>query len=275
LAWDDHDGPVPRLSEPELLSLARAKANALGERRRRRVLAGMVAVMVVAGASVALAVDRGADRGQELQTVSEGPGSSLPPTSTVPVASSTSLVPPPTATVPSSPKAPTSVVSRPPTTRAPATAGPTAPTTTSTRPCRDSIDPACGPFRWDPPPAANQPLTAKVGPLAPAAPRKGETVTIPVTVDDADGSSLLDTSGRDVDYGDGTPVLGISGHIDCTQGFGPWTPPAPVPLHAELRFQHAYATSGTYTVVMRFKSLGSCAYGPSETTATVTIVVGP
>jgi hypothetical protein len=108
--------------------------------------------------------------------------------------------------------------------------------------------------------------------VSPAAPKAGETVTFRVTVDDPDGAALVGDQGI-VDYGDGTPVPGMSGHVDCGWSYGPWTPPDPVPLHKELTYQHAYAGAGTYTVTFTFNSYGNCAYGPSEAIKTVTVGV--
>jgi hypothetical protein len=116
-------------------------------------------------------------------------------------------------------------------------------------------------------------LTISVG-TAPATPKAGDAVTLRATVDDPDGSQLLDKTERAVDYGDGTPFGGLEGHIDCVGGTGPWTPPPPVPVHEQLVFQHVYAHPGTYTITLKFTALGNCAYLPSEgtTTATITIV---
>ena len=109
----------------------------------------------------------------------------------------------------------------------------------------------------------------------PSTPKAGETVTFRVVVDDPDGDMLLGASGSGNDYGDGTPAGGFGGHKDCVAMYGPWTTPAPVPVHDELTFQHAYASPGTYVAKFPFGTLGDCARGPSEGTGTATVIVGP
>ena len=162
-----------------------------------------------------------------------------------------------------------------------ARAGPTAPSRTATsRPsatattvlCRNSFDRACGPFRWDPPPGPNQPLTVDVT-FTPAVPKAGSSVTFRVKVDDPDGDRLLSRSEGTVDYGDGSPVTGVSGHLDCVQGAGPWTTPVPVPVHEELTYHHVYAQPGTYIAKFTFRSLGNCAYPGNDATTILSVTV--
>jgi hypothetical protein len=98
-------------------------------------------------------------------------------------------------------------------------------------------------------------------------------VTFRVVVDDPDGSQLVDRNGSGVDYGDGSPLAGGYGGMACTPGFGPTTPPTPVPVHEELALSHVYARPGTYTAKFPFQTFGNCASGPSEGSATVTVVV--
>ena len=263
MPWNDSTGPVPHRTEAEFLALVRRKAAAAdaAQRRRHSVVAGAAALLMVIGLATVV-VRRGPEPATQLMTTGVGPTSTavdLASTSTV--ASST--------TVPVTVAVPTTRPAAAPTTR---TTRP--PASTTTLACRDSIDPACGPFRWDPPPAPNRPLTVTVT-YAPANPRPGEAVTFKVVVDDPDGQSLLDRTGMANDYGDGAPQAIPSAIVDCTEGYGPWTPPPPTPVHAEPSFQHTYAKPGTYVVKLPFKALGDCAYGPSEATATVTVTVAP
>lgn len=276
MPWTDHTGPVPRRNEAELLALTRAKAHVAAGRSGRplRALGAVAAVVLIFG--VGVLVDRGGDDATtQLRTtagdVAQPPF--IPETTTatplLTVATTTSSVPGPAST--------TLTTSRPaasPTSRPPASTSSTATTTATTQPCRKSEEPACGPFRWDPPPPPDQPMSVKLSYL-PTAPKAGETVTFSVTVDDPDGNGLLDRTGIAHNYGDGTPSQGVSGHVDCVARFGPWTPEAPKPLHADLTFRHVYTAAGTYTVSFPFKSIGDCTHGPSEATATVTITVAP
>lgn len=282
LSWNDHAGPVPSRTEQQLLTLTREKARKMGERRRRRAGAAMTSACLAIGLAVFVGTNRPAET--TLQTVSGEPdtrGAIISPTTSVAevegvttiTSSSTAVSPAVQSTIPSSAERPTASVAatRP---AAVVEADEPAPSTTTTAAllCQNSFDPACGAFRWDPPPGPNQPLTASVS-ASPASLKAGEPVTFRITVDDPDGGRLLDKTERTVDYGDGTPFGGIAGHIDCVEGTGPWTPPPPVPVHEELVFQHAYVNPGTYTVTVRFKALGNCAYPASEGTATTTVVV--
>jgi hypothetical protein len=281
LPWTDDSGPVPNRSEDELLALVRQKAEAVGGRRRRRAGLTTAAVLLV-GLLATVTARSGPGPETELRTVA-----GLPPTSTStpgPAPTVTTLLTTDeamttttmgsrvTTTHPSSVRPPAPV----PTTVATASPAPPpttapAPTTSTSLVCRNSTDPACGPFRWDPPPGPNQPMTLAVS-VSPAAPKARETVTFRVTVDDPDGAYLVSEQGS-LDYGDGTPVPGYDGHVDCFGSYGPWTPPDPAPLHKEITYQHAYAGAGTYTVTFTFKSLGNCAYGPSEAIKTATVSV--
>ncbi|HET9443089.1 MAG TPA: hypothetical protein VFO65_07180, partial [Acidimicrobiales bacterium] len=76
-----------------------------------------------------------------------------------------------------------------------------------------------------------------------------------------------------IDFGDGTPFLGNLAHLDCFLGFGPWTTPAAEPVHAELDYDHAYASPGTFTVRFTYKTLGNCAYPPDQVTVTLEVAV--
>lgn len=271
MPWTDHTGPVPRRSEAELLALTRAKAHTATERsgRRLRALSAVAAVVVTFGLGVA--VDRRGDgTATHLRTTTGdvAPPPFIPETTTatsLPTVEPTSSVPRPASTPATTSRPATSPTSRPPASTS---------STATTQPCRNSEEPACGPFRWDPPPAPDQAMTVEISYL-PTAPKAGETVVFSVTVDDPDGSGLLDRTGIANNYGDGTPSQGVAGHADCVARFGPWTPEAPKPLHAELTFRHSYATAGTYTVSFPFKSIGDCTHGPSQATATATITVAP
>ncbi len=280
MPWNDRTGPVPRRTEDEMLALVREKSHAAGARRGAQLRSmGTAAAMLLVVALGTVVTRIGTDPTTQLRTTSGdiAASSSTPQTtydSLPPSSTSTSVVP---STIPPLPKPMSTVTtSRPPsspsvsTTRPPATTSSTA----GTPVCRNSVDPACGPFRWDPLPPPNQPLTAKVT-YTPSTPKAGETVTFRVVVDDPDGSRFLDTSGIANNYGDAPPEGGVGGHADCIARFGPWTPDASQPIHADLTFRHVYANPGTYTVSLPFGSLGDCTYARSEAVATTTVTVSP
>ena len=271
MPWNDHTGPVPRLSEAELLALTRTKAHAADQRsvRQLRALSAVAAVVLILGLAT-VAERRGHDGPTQLETTSGDlaqppfhpettsgmPATTIAPTSTSSAVRSTA------GTTPTTIRAATSPTSRPPA------------ATSTTGPCRNSIEPACGPFRWDPPVPPNQPITAELSYL-PTAPKAGETVTFYVTVDDPDGNMLLDRDGMANNYGDKAPERGPTAIVDCVERYGPWTPDPPNPVHADLTFRHVYAAPGTYTVSFPFESVGDCTYGRSKTAATATITVAP
>ena len=112
----------------------------------------------------------------------------------------------------------TSVVRRPPPTGpSPTTTAPPA-TTTPPPSCVNSRDPACGEFRWEPQPSANQPLSVQF--INPGTIVEDQPVSF--TVAWSDGDATLSFANFAVDGG---ALLSQA----CTQEqrFGPWTPPAP------------------------------------------------
>ncbi len=286
MPWNDHDGAVPTCTEEQLLARARAKAEAMGQRRHRQVGAGLLgALLLVVGMVTALARDESRSE-TKLETVSGGPDTStsfgtststgdaaVTSTSSAADSVSGSIAGSATTSTIGSRPLPTAPVVLPvpgSTTRTPSTE-PVAPgSTTTTLACRNSHDPACGPLVWDPPPGPNQPLTVKVT-VTPEVPKAGEIVTFHVVVDDPDGG-ILQGYQDTVDYGDGSPFLGAGGHLDCFPGYGPWDSAAR-PVHEELVFKHVYEHAGTYPATFKFTTYGNCAYGPSHGKATPTITV--
>ena len=128
------DGTPPRwaqsfgISSPRLLRVL-----AVFDGLRALSLVAIPAVALLFIASVDLTVSR-------LSIRQEGHRGSRPGLVGLPLTGATTTAPAATAPTPT-----------PDTTTAPG-----APTTTL--PCRNSTDPACGPFRWDPAPAPNQPV---------------------------------------------------------------------------------------------------------------------
>lgn len=115
--------------------------------------------------------------------------------------------------------------------------------------CRNSYDPACGRFRWDPPPSANAMVTSRTT-FTPSNPKVGETVTFRVVVDDPDAT--LDERSVPYGFGDGSPT--VNAHPERGEGcptyrtrYGPWTPPAKVHGHIELTITHVYESDGNFT----------------------------
>ena len=151
-------------------------------------------------------------------------------------------------------------------------------TTTTVDPCRNSTDPECGPFRFDPQPAADRPMTVEVT-AEPAAPVAGQAVVFHITLTDPDGVSYNGTN-----FNFGNSGLGGSTPAPCAK-FGPWDPPAPDPASATdtMDVTHTYFDAGSYTATFFFDAgpfdcadsvtgRGDRPYA-SSATGTVTVVV--
>src|SRR5438067_7268354 len=156
----------------------------------------------------------------------------------------------------------TSAETVPETVVVPETTTTTEPTTTTMRPsttttalvCRNSFNPKCGPFRWDPQPV-NQPMTATVT-YSPQNPKTGETVTFHLTAADPDADvSAPDPASCGSSFSANSPNWGDRsirepcGHGDVVcdaSPTGPWTPPAPKPGQIAQDYTHVYEDPGTF-----------------------------
>jgi hypothetical protein len=120
--------------------------------------------------------------------------------------------------------------------------------------CRNSTKPACGPFRWDPPPAANQPVTATVS-FAPQTPHVGDTVTFTVHGEDPDADitcvGLNFPQGVTAGEFCGTILIGCS-----VEPQGPWDAPVPTPSSVDRVYTHVFESSGAVTVPVDVTSIG-------------------
>lgn len=164
--------------------------------------------------------------------------------------------------------------------------------TTTTLVCRNSTNPACGPFRWDPDPGPNAPMTASLT-YEPAHPHVGEPVYFRPDFEDPDASYVW---GGCSDFGDGPHEPQYScldgSRWDGTQPdycapnrYGPWTPPPRESTRArygpppERGAPYYYQHPGTYVVRFTARSDSTLCgahepYG-SEAEVSVTIVVLP
>lgn len=162
--------------------------------------------------------------------------------------------------------------------------GAATPATATTVPadqCRNSHDPGCGPFRFDPSPGPDSPMTVEIAAI-PASPRAGEAFTFHVVLHDPDGVSY---GGTTFAY-DGGGAIGSTRTAACEK-YGAWDPPAPDPSRAtEVQdIGHVYAEPGTYTATFSFESgphdcvdpvtgRGDRPYG-SSAVGSITVVVQP
>ena len=254
--------------------LSRVKSEGLRRRNRRHRRNSALAVLGIAIAAVpavALLPDGGGDA-EDVTVAAEGDANEGRPTTSVarrPVTSLTTAtttvetLPPTTVVQVEGGEAvlipPTSVVRPPrPTTTVPP------PTTAPAPTCRNSTDPACGAFRWDPEPAPNAALSIGfVDPTTTAA--VGEEVVFNVVWSDADATLTYDNFSAE----------GVGLGRACTQEarFGPWTPPEPAGGSGDLVYRHTFTEAGTYTVVVSAGTADcNTPYGNDATTElTVTV----
>ena len=274
---------------PPLGSRVLERAQELVDRRRLLIGLGVAVAIAVIAAIPGLFTSAGG--GRSVRTAEFAP---VAPTTTAPEAGFVSPVAlPPAAQAPGAP-GPTTTSTRPalvlgrsitraPTTTTPKPApkpappAPAAPgaSPTTTAPCRNSYDPACGPFSWDPPPDPNQPITGTVN--GPQTAKAGEKVTFTVNGTDPDAAPLQECN---VDFGDGTAV-----HCDprpaidpsyCPKQYGPWTPPAK--KEGTLKnspWEHTFTAPGNYQVSFDIRSAMQECNNPyaSVANAQTTIVV--
>ncbi len=266
-------------------------------RHRRRVRAavggGAAVVVLLAGAAFALSGDDG--RNDVVVTADEPAAGERSPTSTpstpyitattapamvttVPAATGPAPVEPPPTTAPAD-----RGTSAPPVTEPP----PPAPTTVPPLVCRNSMDPACGPFYYDwtvPDRVAVISITA-----TPAEPRVGEEVTFTVTMDDPDGSATyrwchgfhFDVHGadpvdpEDVDTGETSPLgfCALSRQDPDFTPYGPWDPPPP--FHRVETLTNIYEGTGERTFRYTGDQVGPCEPECPEAVAELTITVVP
>jgi hypothetical protein len=208
-----------------------------GEGRRRSIAILAVVAAVTAVTGVAAAASAGGGR------PSVGGAADVP--ATFPPTTATTLVdaPPPLST-PESPSTSTSTTPTP------------APTTTTTVSCRNSTDPRCGAFRWDPDPGPNAPFDVSVS-FTPAHPHVGEQVTFFVRAVDPDAKWVW---GVARDFGDPGGAVAIDGSSMIADAYpdycapakyGPWTPPPRRSSdetfgYPERGVTHTYTAPGTY-----------------------------
>jgi len=251
MALADKTGPKPVGAEPprrspkEQLERVQSRAERIRARRKVGVIA-LVALLVGAAVTAAIALTSPSSSSKKVAAT----GRTTTTESTLPVFDSTTTPP---ETVP-----PTTAVTAAPATTAPAAAA----ATTTSLPCRNSSDPRCGPFRWDPAPGANQPITVSA-----STSQDGLTVTFTLRVVDPDASPII--------VGDGTcnpPDFGDVGRSRCTPtcpppGYGPWATPARQRGDRTVTYTHTYASSGSYTAHFWFASAGNpCPKNPYAST---------
>lgn len=151
------------------------------------------------------------------------------------------------------------------------TVGTTPGTTTTTRPCRNSTDPACGQFTWDPA-ATNQPLSIGQPEISPATPQPNTEVTFRITVTDPD--HVIGTCAY-IDFGD-LSSQGSCPDPPCPARYGAWDLPAHGgPGSFTFVFTHTYKSAAPYIATFLVDDRSDCwdPYGDRRTKP-IAIVVG-
>lgn len=254
--------PMP--DELTAARLAETYRRAARIRQRRLVVGGSFAVAVLALAGVAGVAWPGGG-GDEVRTVAGPDGDAT--TTTVPpdtVLDTTTTQPAVTDTT--EPGMVTTTTAKPRSDGA----GGTSANTTTTKACRNSHDPACGPFRWDPQPV-NGPMAVEVS-MAPPAPKNGEEVVF--TVRARDDGPVRGGCINQQEYGDGSG----SGPV-CTTAcvgaprYGPWDPPPPDNASLVEEFRHSYAGPGTYTARFAYNVGSDCSFTPYRSTGEASLQV--
>ena len=226
---DDDARRPPGRSDDELLRRVHERAAEIRSRRRGGGLAAAVAV-VVAVVGVLGLTGIGDDDDRLVRTASGPPTSGSQTTTTI--SSIGATVPGPSTTLAAGSPTPTTAP---------------APSTT-VNPCRNSHDPACGPFYFDPPPDPDQPMTVEVIPSVSTV-RVGEPMSFHIIRRDADGVSAAVPS---TEFGDIGAIVDPT-VIPCDR-FGPWDPPPKnvTPVVVTDDVSHTYILSGVLTATFGF-----------------------
>jgi hypothetical protein len=161
---------------------------------------------------------------------------------------------------------------------APTTAVPPAATPSTTAlVCRNSTDPRCGPFRWDPDPGPNAPVTVQIT-FSPEHPRVGEEVTFTITISDPDAAEIRNSTGLCLDE----PYSACASSMRFTpcDRYGPWDPPPRKPGSWTWTSDHTFQQSGTFRasyLVVTGSNGCSGALDPysSQDSGFATVVVAP
>ena len=128
--------------------------------------------------------------------------------------------------------------------------------------CRNSTNPDCGDFYWDPEPGPNQPLEIDVLSVEDADGNEymqGDGATVPedtevtfvVRFRDPD-AEVSDEWNAEAAYGDGGHSTGAFVACSMAARFGPWTPPDPVTGEAVWEFTYTYEEVGSYTATFSY-----------------------
>jgi hypothetical protein len=125
------------------------------------------------------------------------------------------------------------------------------PTATDAPNCRNSSDPACGAFRFDPPAGDDEQIDVDVT-YSPSDPKAGEEVTFDLQARDPDSQFISLGTYRFSRGGPGVVAEDPEG--SCPRAFGPWAPPSDDNGSTSASLKHTYRQAGTYRALFTFFS---------------------
>ncbi|HEX2063903.1 MAG TPA: hypothetical protein VHE80_05735, partial [Acidimicrobiales bacterium] len=221
----------------------------------------VVVSMAVSGGAVVVVVSMAVSGG----TVAGPDGETTTTTAPPDTAIDTTTTLPPRTTVTTAPGRATTTTTRS------SSGGPT----TTTAMCRNSYDPACGAFRYEPA-LVNQPMAVEVS-FSPQAPKVGQEVVFTARVRD-DGPAGPGRCFNAQSYGDGTgSALCTAACVAQPARYGPWDPPPPENSSFAETFRHTYGGPGTFTAEFSYNAGHDCSLSPyrSQGGAAVQVTVTP
>ncbi|MGK2930927.1 MAG: hypothetical protein ACSLFO_15290, partial [Acidimicrobiales bacterium] len=136
-----------------------------------------------------------------------------------------------------------------------ATPAPTSPPTTALV-CRDSTNPACGSFRWEPQPT-DRPATLTL--QVPDRIVAGVPFDVLMTISDPDGR--VDFACYTLAHTGGGPQVGggcTTVRQDCPARYGPWSPPAPSTGQATNQHRVTLDQPGTFEIYASVDPAAGC-----------------
>lgn len=264
---------IRRMLESGAQPIAPEQIADLGARRARRrhtARAGLAISMLLI--LLVLIVRPGPEIPEAVETVGTTSTTAAPPSSSATTSATTSS----TTTVPATTAPLTTVAVSPP--PPPVSVVPTAPPTTTIT-CRNSFEPSCGPFYYDPP--VSTPNTKAVIKFVDHATTAsvGQPYVLKVHVSDPDTPFQPGSCVNYVDWGPSSDPICVLDPVDCMVGaYGPWDPPVPEPSDFVEEFTYTYTQPGTYEVIVRYSGRYSCKspYAESaEARFTLTVTAKP
>ncbi len=217
---------------------ARVKKRGRVLRRRRLIAQIVVTIAVVAVPLTAFALTTG-DSDRTVRVAHSSDSTTRPPTT---------VSAPTTSTTPSTTSSST-------TTRT--TVRASTPTTVLVS-CRNSRDPACGPFYYDPP-LRNEAASLQVTAVQPSTPAVGQRVTFMLRASDPDSFFVSGGFCGSASFGDGRSSGCGPSCAGTGDRYGAWDPPQPRPSDVTYAVEHTYEKNGTYRAEF---SIAADACGP-------------